>query len=468
VHVSQKLLTVKDLSSFLHVHPKTVYKWKALGKIPFVKLNREIRFERSDLDEILEKRQSKFSDLSAVLPRFELRLDDYDKMFLERRDALSKKGSRRWNYGIGAIHTKVTKQGNVRWYVDYRNETGKRIQKVVKHARSREDAVIELKSRVQEAFARRNRLRPRVKRVKFEEFQAIYQRDHSMEHKRSWKTDRSCLRSLCEFFDDFYLDEITSQHVARYKSRRLSTGVRQSTVNRDLAILWKMLNLAVEWNYLEDGQVPKIRMFSERDNIKERILTADEESRLFDASAEHLRPVLRVALHAGLRRGEILNLTWRQVDLKARMIRVEHTKSRRVRHVPVNDVLMDEFERLKRTSGQSERVFLFHNVRTAFEGACRRAGIEGLRFHDLRHTFATRLVERGVDLITVKELLGHSSVTVTERYTHSFKEQKRAAVDALSEREKSKADDRDDLLTMCETEKRDQKRGSVKSLFSVN
>jgi integrase len=139
-----------------------------------------------------------------------------------------------------------------------------------------------------------------------------------------------------------------------------------------------------------------------------------------------------------------------------------------MRYIPINDVLMDEFKRLRSSSNQNKRIFPFRNVRTAFEGACWRAGIEGLRFHDLRHTFATRLVERGVDLITVKELLGHSSVMVTERYTHSFKEQKRAAVEALSQSEKYKAGVLDDLLNLCETGERERKRRSVRTLFSVN
>ena len=98
-------------------------------------------------------------------------------------------------------------------------------------------------------------------------------------------------------------------------------------------------------------------------------------------------------------------------------------------------------------------------------GACRRAGVKNLRFHDLRHTFATRLVERGVDLITIKELLGHSSVTITERYTHSFKEQKRNAVRALAEKE---AENLDNLLNICETGQRGKEKKDLRSLFLVN
>lgn len=169
----------------------------------------------------------------------------------------------------------------------------------------------------------------------------------------------------------------------------------------------KMLNLAVEWGYLFEREVPRIKLFPEKDNLKERILTAEEEARLFEASSVHLKPVLKVALNTGMRRGEILSLRWGEVDLEARVVKAVRTKSRKVRLIPLNDVLLEEFEKLRRAGGEGESVFPHKSVRSAFEGACRRAGIKNLRFHDLRHTCATRLVERGVDLITVKELLGH-------------------------------------------------------------
>ena len=219
---------------------------------------------------------------------------------------------------------------------------------------------------------------------------------------------------------------------------------------------------------IQQAQVPRIRLFSERDNLKERILTSAEERRLLEESAAHLRPVLLVALNTGMRRGEILGLMWRQVDLESRVVRVERSKSGRVRHIPLNDVLVEVFTRLRSERGEAETVFPYRNVRTAFEAACRRAGIVGLRFHDLRHTFATRLIKRGVDIITVKELLGHSSVTVTERYTHSFKDQKRSAVDALINGEAVESSTAADLLNMCETAKHAKGDKRVKVLFSAN
>ena len=259
-----------------------------------------------------------------------------------------------------------------------------------------------------------------------------------------------------------------------YKAARLKENVRPSTVNRCLAILRKMFNLAVEWGYLQEQQRPKFKLFPEKDNRKERILAQDEEAKLFQASAPHLRPILTVALHTGMRLGEILGLTWTQVDLKKGLIRVERTKSGLSRIIPINSAL---YEALGALTGHNAGASLFKNaktgkpltsVKTAFLAACRRAGISGLRFHDLRHTFASRLVESGADIITVKELLGHSSVKITERYTHSQGEQKKFAVSLLTVRGPKAAGFEENPLHSCDTadEKKPLKPGVP--LFSIN
>ncbi len=145
------------------------------------------------------------------------------------------------------------------------------------------------------------------------------------------------------------------------------------------------------------------------------------------------------ALNTGMRKAEILNLKWNQVDLIARRIKVEKTKSGKVRFLPVNDVLFIALSRLKIMSRKNPFVFFnpdtgkpFLDMKTGFKGACKRAGISNLRFHDLRHTFASRLVAKGVDIETLKELLGHHSITLTQRYIHSNEERKMAAVELLN------------------------------------
>lgn len=472
MHPKSSLLTVRDVSGLLSLHPKTVYRLASQSKIPHIKCKGlGLRFRLEEVERWLMKasfKQQNLPPFPGLSKRLDIPAEEYDRLYLKGDSALSKKSSKRWNYGFGAVFTKTTSQGVTRWYIDYRDESGKRIQKVVKHARSKEEAVIELQVRVQEAFARRNGIRRRSERIKLCKYSELYLRDYSQTNKRSWKTDKSLLKSLVAFFGDFYLDEITSQHVELYKARRLTKHVTRSTVNRELAILRKMLNLAVEWGYLENGKGVRFKLFSEKGNFKERILSKEEEKRLFESSSGHLRPVLVIALQTGMRLGEILSLRWDQVDLEERMIRVERTKSGKLRFVPVNDVLLEELLRLKRERGKGDEIFPWKSVKTSFKGACKRAGIEDLRFHDLRHTFATRLVKRGVDLITVKELLGHSSVTVTERYTHSFKDEKRRAVSVLSEGARVYSGVGPQMLNICETRKEEKEKAPVIPFFSVN
>jgi integrase len=125
-----------------------------------------------------------------------------------------------------------------------------------------------------------------------------------------------------------------------------------------------------------------------------------------------------------------------------RTITVERTKSGKPRVIPINEVLFSILGDLKKKSSKSDYAFMnletgkpFQDVKRSFNHAVKKAGIRGLRFHDLRHTFASRLVAAGVDLITVKELLGHHSVRMTERYTHSSTDQKRRAVASLTRQE---------------------------------
>lgn len=474
--MKEQLLTVQELSCFLNVHFKTVYKWVVQGRLPHRKINGTIRFEKDEIEAF----QKKYKPVEIYQPELLLKLDvpleAYDKMLLKGDSAVSNK-KQRWNYGFGSIYTRVTKGGLFRWYLDYWDGQGNRIQKIVSDAQSKEEALIVLQNRVFEKFSRENNLQQKPKRIRFSDFSAMYLEDYAKDNKtlESWRTDKSYLKGIKKFFEDRYLDEITTHDVEKYKSARLRQGVRQSTVNRCLAIIRKMFFLAVDWKYLEHKQLIKVKLYSEKDNLVERILTREEEACLFQEIPQHLKPIVMVALNTGMRRGEILKLRWNQIDLKARRIRVEKTKSKRIRIININAGLMRELSELRSKSRGSDYLFLnektrrpITDVKTAFKSACRRAGVSNLRFHDLRHTFATRLVENGVDLITIKELLGHSSVTITERYTHSFEDQKRKAVELLSDEQPEEDEIPKILLHQSDMEDKTQEEKRLISLFSVN
>ncbi len=461
-----QLLTVKELSLFLHMHPKTVYKWIDAGKIPYLKINGLIRFVKREIEEWQENRKVKNIEITKLLPNFDLSLENYDKMHLKGRSALSNKNLKRWSYGFGSVFTRKMKSGNVRWYIDYRKANGERVREVVPNAQAREEALVVLKNEVLKTFYKKNGIKCREK-MSFRRFSEIYLNDYAKEEKKSWMTDEFRLRKLIEFFKDTELRDITSSMIRKFRTWRLEEGNSGSTSNRYLALLKRMFNFAIEEGYIAENPVKKVKFLSEENTLKEQVLSADEERRLLEASSERLRPIVSTALNTGMRRGEILNLKWKNVDLNKRIIVVEKTKSGKVRFVPINEVLYGELLRLRRENKSEEFVFPFCSVRTAFENARERARLK-IRFHDLRHTFASRLVEEGVDIVTVQSLLGHYSVSVTQRYTHSCDERKRRAVELLS-RIEPKGEEREPGLSRPRHIEKDKPLKVFRSsLFSVN
>jgi integrase len=153
----------------------------------------------------------------------------------------------------------------------------------------------------------------------------------------------------------------------------------------------------------------------------------------------HLRPLITLAIYTGMRRGELLKLRRSHVDFGLNLINVKQTKTGKDRTVPMDVSVRETLIRL--CEGLSDDDFVFINpqtgvqltdVKRGFRSACRETGILNLTFHDLRHTFGTRLADAGVDIVKIAELMGHQSILTTRRYTHATEEGKRAAIAQLA------------------------------------
>lgn len=267
---------------------------------------------------------------------------------------------------------------------------------------------------------------------RFEEFCVIYL-EHARQKKRTWKDDEGALRKATPFFKGKLIDAITSWDIERYRSSRAET-LTKATANRDLALFRYMFNMAVKWGFLSKSPVAEVKKYKEDDRPM-RVLSVEEEQALRKASPPHLRTLIVAALNTGMRRGELLSLQWDAVDLEERTITVQYSKSGRVRHTPLNEVLWKALRDARPTDSRGS-VFTYKSasiadVKTAFLKGVARAGIRECRLHDLQHKFATRLVLADVDLATVKELLGHASITTTMKYAHPAPEDRRSAVDRL-------------------------------------
>ncbi|MBE3111425.1 MAG: site-specific integrase [Acidobacteria bacterium] len=281
--------------------------------------------------------------------------------------------------------------------------------------------------------------------VSFEKFADDFLELYCKPSKRSWDRDEISLNHLKTFFAGVQLVDVGAEAIERYKVSR-KAEVSSATTNRELACLKTLLNKAVEWGRIEKSPAARVKKLKEAPG-RERILTREESARLVAAAGPDVRPVLIVALNTGMRRGEILGLKWTDVDLVRGVIAITTSKSGKGRKVFMNGHVAAALgavpHRGEYVFWNSETKTHIKDVKTGFVAAMARAkknpddekdpGITGVRFHDLRHTAASRMVEAGVDLVTVSKILGHSSIQMTMRYAHPTPEAFRQAVNLLGD-----------------------------------
>jgi len=270
-------------------------------------------------------------------------------------------------------------------------------------------------------------------------------------------------------FENWYgrpLASLSLEDIERWRLKRINEGIEPSTVRRDLDGLSSVLTRAVKLGKLTDNVVRRVERPRIDRTPKVRYLDAAEEKRLRDALRErdaemqearasanrwrrerkqeplpslphygdHLTPAVLISINTGMRRGELLALRWTSVDTKGKQLTIEGStaKSQQTRHIPLNAEALEVLKNWKEQAPEGERVIAVDTgFKTAFSALLERAKITGFRWHDLRHHFASRLVQAGVPLNTVRELLGHASLAMTLRYAHLAPDQKREAVAKL-------------------------------------
>ena len=258
-------------------------------------------------------------------------------------------------------------------------------------------------------------------------------------HRRA----KSTVKHIERYFGDFIVADIRTKDVSAYKEMRRKEGAAPKTVNNELILMGHAFNLALkEWEWVRDN--PVSRVSKERvNNRRKRWLKSQEEERLLRASPEWLREIIVFALNTGLRRGEILNLKWSLVDLKRRTLTILEQKNGEDDTLPLNETVMEVLAaRSKVRSISTDHVFLSREGRKLdgdtihwfFTKVKKKAKVEDFRFHDLRHTFATRLVQAGVEIYKVQKLMRHKSPQMTQRYAHHYPESLRSGVEILDER----------------------------------
>jgi integrase len=281
----------------------------------------------------------------------------------------------------------------------------------------------------------------------FKDMMVRYMAEHSIPKKASSERDSSSLTHLLPLFGSCALSEISPKLIYEYKNRRRSESASPCTINRELALMKHAFNLAVrEWEWITENPVIRVSMEKEPPS-RDRWLTYEEEEALLSASPQWLKEIITFAVETGCRREEILSLTWKDVDIFKKVVIIFAKKTGDRRTIPLTakafDVLkLKEKARTKRGSIKREDFVFphpgrqrvnFHTLRWAFEKAIEKAQIEDFRFHDLRHTFASRLAQQGVDPYTIQKLMGHKTFTTTQRYAHHYSESLRSGIKALED-----------------------------------
>ena len=252
---------------------------------------------------------------------------------------------------------------------------------------------------------------------------------------------------LKPFFQDKPLDRIQKADIERYREERKKAGVKNRTINLELTLLSCILKLGWERNHLSRLPFEKISelKLKETDSEQRRALSQAEARRLLESASGLTKLFIALLLYTGMRKSEAMFLSWDDIDLEREEITIRAKpeqgfapKSGKARTIPLHPELKAILEKIPRKAGKGEWVFCddkgdrIKEFRKSFKTACKKAGLEGISPHCLRHSFASLMIQSGADARTLSEILGHSSPTITlDIYSHCFDSYRRQAINRL-------------------------------------
>ncbi|WP_339722005.1 site-specific integrase [uncultured Paraglaciecola sp.] len=292
---------------------------------------------------------------------------------------------------------------------------------------------------------------------------------------RNAKTANKTIKTIKTGFPqllDSQLIHITAWEIEKWRAEKSRLNMKPATVNSYVNPLKGAMSRAVEWGLIESHDLQKVKALKV-DNSRIRFLDKEEESSLRVALkerdkrikserengnkfrqqrsytllpelrdrhfADHLEPLVLLAMNTGMRKSELFNLRWDNVDLSNSVVKViaENAKSGKARHIPLNNEALETLHGWQKDTKKDGYVFEWQpnkpitDVKKGWNNLLGEAQISEFNFHDLRHHFASKLVMAGVDLNTVRELLGHANLDMTIRYAHLAPEHKAAAVNLI-------------------------------------
>jgi len=384
-----------------------------------------------------------------------------------------------WDTDIKGFYLVVTPKGTKNYYFFYRHEGAKRKFRIgrdgnITVAQARDTAKRRAGEVTDEVdiHAERKKRRSKGKAHTLKSFiEGPYIEWREVHRKRASGTLHTFEKHFFPIFGNTKLKDITAWNLEKWKTAQIKAGNKPTTVNRYIAELKSALSKAVEWEEIEDNPLRKVKPAKIDHSPNVRYLSNDEETRLRQALTgrdkktkveranankwreargytlypdlfsqtytDHLTPMVLLSINTGMRRGEVFHLCWEDINFSTETLTIHggKAKSGHTRHIPLNNEALTTLENW----GKKPKGLVFpnkdgnplDNIKSSWGTLLKEANIKDFRWHDLRHHFASRLVMVGVDLNTVRELLGHSDIKTTLRYAHLAPEHKAEAVKLL-------------------------------------
>jgi integrase len=337
---------------------------------------------------------------------------------------------------------RVFKRGK-NWYADYAVD-GKRVRK--SFGRQKQVAELYVKN-IEVKIARGEELSPKYDFISLPDFIAKYlQYCQDNKSQATYRTDLSRIKLFRQFLGSKGIEKLEGINPAvieDFKSVVLRTS-SANTFNHYLTLIKAMLNKAVAWRHLKENPLKNVKKLKSTNARQVRFLTPEEICAILEKAGDFMQRVIKILLYTGMRRSELVFLTWDDIDFHNKLITVQskpeigfHPKSHRARSIPINpdleQLLLDLPQRGKYLfdDGKGRPLHCKDYYTKQFEKILKMADVKNANLHTLRHTFASSLVMAGVDLRTVQELLGHSTIKVTERYAHLSPDHRTRAVNVL-------------------------------------
>jgi integrase len=266
----------------------------------------------------------------------------------------------------------------------------------------------------------------------------------TVQHPNTQKRYGSSVRNLVTCLRNIKLSDITSDVIEEFKEKRLSNGIRTATVNRDLAVLRRIMRLAKRKKFINDSPFRDVEFLEERKQRRRpHIVSFEEEERILNVADPHIRALAVLILETGMRSNrEALSLPWSDVDLVNDLIQVRESKTKAgERTIPISDRCKSELLRWRSLFGPEFSPYVFPNmrkpstplkdIRRSWAKAVKDAGLHYFWIYDLRHTLSSRLTQAGVSPLFVAQLIGHSGTSILSTYVRAVDEYRRDAIHKL-------------------------------------